>query len=51
MKKLNLQLANLSVKNNDDNDNDHVNNNSHNITLKNTVSVKSVKNIEVIHFQ
>ena len=42
IKKLKLQLANLSVKNNedsDDNDNDNDNNNSHNIKSKNTVSL------------
>ena len=40
IKKLKLQLANLSVKNNDDSDdNDNDNNNSHKIKSKNTVSL------------
>ena len=40
IKILKLQLANLTVKNNDDsNDNDNDNNNSHNIKSKNTVSL------------
>ena len=42
IKKVKVQLANLSVKNNgdsDDNDDDNDNNNSHNIKSKNTASL------------